>query len=146
MKATWVSVQCIIVLVVCTSQEMCAFQLSKFWGALCSAGARSRCVGQRARSVQSYPRLHCVSPSVCLWECVFGTHPALTRHWFVAVCKYVCAAVPGCCLRLLLAFQLHLRLQSGSARAPASVRTSPSDPCAVPGDLWVVCTRCLSLR
>lgn len=58
--------------------------------------------------------------------------------------------VPESRVRRLLAFQLHLCPQSGSARAPASMHTSPSDPGALCKDLWVVCTgnarACLSAR
>lgn len=58
--------------------------------------------------------------------------------------------VPGSRVQRLLAFQLHLCPQSGSARVPASMHTSPSDPGALCKDLWVVCTgnarACLSAR
>lgn len=85
---------------------------------------------------------------VCLCECVLGTLPALTRLW---VCACLCDSArvlrAAACL---LAFQLHLCPQSGSAREPASLRTFPSDPSAVCKDLRVVCTwfprACLSAR
>lgn len=61
-------------------------------------------------------------------------------HKAFGVCMSVCQ--PGSCVWLLARFHPHLCPQSGSARAPAPMRTSPSDLCAVCKDLRVVCTWC----
>jgi hypothetical protein len=79
---------------------------------------------------------------MCPLLCISGQTSCFNKA-FVR-CVQVCAAVPGSYLLLFAGFPVSLAPAVRLARAPASVRTSPSDLCAVPGDLWVVCTRCLS--
>lgn len=126
---------------VCSAQGMYGFSIEQIVGSfvfcknkttVCQSGRELGVCGPTLS-------LHCVCPLLC----IVGQTSCFNKT-FVRCCVRVCAAVPGSYLRLLAGFPVSLVPAVRLARAPASVRTSPSDLCEVPGDLWVVCTRCLS--